>query len=97
MKIIQSGQKYLEILGVSPNQSLVNVNFFLTIIVIATDVGENLIFIFHEADTFLEYANNIFVTTTVTMIAIGFVIGSVKIKRVCALIDLAEKRIEQRE
>lgn len=95
MKLIQSGLEYLTILGIGPNQRIFNIKFFTSVVVYATDVGSNWIFLVYEASTFFEYANSIFLTTTVTMVATCFVILSFIRPRVFGLIDLSENQIEK--
>lgn len=96
MKIIQTGQRLLAILGINPNQSLANVKFFIAMIVYATDVSGQLI-LFHEANTFFEYANSIFLTSTITMAAVCFIITASIKALVFTAIDLFEKLIEKSE
>lgn len=97
MKIIQSGRKYLGMLGVFPNQSLNNVKIFITVTVSATNVGGNFAFLFHEANTFIEYANSTFITLSATMVAVCFVISSVYRSRIFALIDAGNDLVKKSE
>lgn len=66
-------------------------------IVSAVNVGGNFMFLFHEASTFLEHANSIFLTATATMVAICFVITSVKRSRVFGLIDSGNDLVQKSE
>lgn len=54
MKLMQSGRKYLAMLGIRPTQSLINVEFLFALFAYATDVGSNGMFFFYEANTFLN-------------------------------------------
>lgn len=97
MKLFQSGQKYLSILGVSPSESLINVKFVTVIFAKAIDISLNVIFPIFEASSFHEYTNSIFLTSTVTMVSVCFVLSVLKISNFFALIDLFEKCFERSE
>lgn len=97
MKIIQTGLMCLAILGLRPTQSLINIKFFAAIFVYATNVVGNCMFLFHEASTFFEYANSIFLATTITMAATFLIIaGSVK-TLMFSTIDSFTKLVEKSE
>lgn len=95
MKIIQSGLEYLAGMGVSRNQSLINVKFLVAVFFNVVNVSGNFAFLFHEASTFLEYANSIFLTSTVTTVAVCFLMMA--LSRMFETIDAFEKLVEKSE
>lgn len=97
MKIIQSGQKYLAMLGIGPNQSLKNVKFLSAISFYVENISGNLAFLFYEANTFYEYANSTFLATTITTAAICFVIVASNKQLIFASIDLGNDLVEKSE
>lgn len=97
MTLLQSSRKYLAMFGISPCQSLLNVKFFMAAFANAINVGSNWIFLIFEANSFQDYTNSIFLTSTVTMEAICFVLFNLKNSRIFAFIDLFDKRIENSE
>lgn len=97
MIINRSCRVYLAMVGVFPDQSLANLKFFLTALVGSTSVVANFVSLLHEANTFLEYANSIFITSTVSMVAVCFVITCVARSRLFALIDSSNDLVNERE
>lgn len=95
MNIIQSGQKYLAILGVCPHKSLTNAKFLFAMTVYAINVSGNCIFLFYVADTFFEYANSIFLTTTITTAAVCFIIMALEKTLIFTAINLFEELIQK--
>lgn len=74
MQIIQTGLENLALMGINPDQSLFNVKFLVALAFNIENIGGNFAFLFHEANTFIEYANSIFLTSTVTTVAVCFVL-----------------------
>lgn len=97
MKIIQSGLKYIAILGVRPNKSLINVKFFVAVVANVTNVAQNFLFLIREANTFIEYANSIFLISTVTMTVVSFTIAVMVRSYAFEFMNLAEKQIDESE
>lgn len=95
MKIIQSGLENLALMGVSQGESLFNVKFLVAILFNIINVSGNLAFLFHEASTFVEYANSIFLTSTVTTVAVCFVLMASSKLLIFDTIDSFEKLIEK--
>lgn len=97
MKLVQSAQSYLTMLGMNPNQRLVNVNFFVAELIIATNVTLNWLFLIYEANTFREYTNAIFLTSTITIAAVCFTIFATESEHIFNMINIGEKLIEKSE
>lgn len=97
MKVAESGQKYLAMLGIGPNQSLKNAKFLSAIFFNVENVSGNLAFLFYEANTFSEYTNSTFLATTITMAAICFVIIASKKSLIFATIHLGNDLVEKSE
>lgn len=97
MKIIQSGMEHLAIIGVTPNQNLINVKFLVALIFNIENVSGNLAFLFHEANTFVEYANSIFLTSTVTVVAVCFLMMATNKSVIFHTIESFEELVEKSE
>lgn len=97
MKLVLSGQRSLAILGIKPNQSLFNLNFLFVVFINATNVGGNWLYLIHEANTFVEYANSIFITITITMAAVSVLILAFEKSLIFTSLDLCEQLVEKRE
>lgn len=97
MKLLQSGQHYLALLGIEPSGKFVNAKSVFATFVFFTNIGLNAAYLFYEANTFIEYANSIFLTATVTMVAIIFVIAVFHGPIAFVIIDLFEKLVEKSE
>lgn len=97
MKLVVSGQRSLAILGIKPNQSLFNLNFLFAVFINATNVGGNWLYLIHEANTFVEYANSIFITITITMPAVCVLILAFEKSLIFTSLGLCEQLVEKRE
>lgn len=97
MKIIQSGLEYLAVMGVSHSASLINVKFLVALFFNVVNVSGNFAFLFHEANSFLEYANSIFLTSTVTTVAVCFLMMALSRELIFETIGSFEKLIEKSE
>lgn len=95
MKILQSAQFFLDILGIRPKQSLANVNFFMVEFSFCTTVTSSLLFLIYEAKTFYEYTLAIFESSTYAMAAMCFTILAKEKRRLFKTIDLVEEIIEK--
>lgn len=90
MKIVEAGKKYLAMLGIGPDHRLKTVKLLFATVVYITNVGGNLGFFFYDAKTSVEYANSIFITATITMVAACFVILASQNPLIIAVIDLGD-------
>lgn len=97
MKIIESGLEYLAMMGVSHSQSLLNVKFSVAIFFQIMNVSGNFAFLFHEAKTFVEYANSIFLTATVTLVAVCFLMMALSRAFIFETIGMFEKLVDKSE
>lgn len=97
MKIAQTAQDCLAMLGIRRNQNLANVNFLVTELIFFTTVASELCFLFNEAYTFREYTLVIFWTSTYSMAAVCFtLVGKCRV-HIFKMIDLGEEIIEMSE
>lgn len=97
MKIIQSGLEYLAVMGVSHSETLINVKFLVALFFQVVNVSGNFAFLFHEASTFVEYANSIFLTSTVTTVAVCFLMMALSRELIFETIGAFEKLVEKSE
>lgn len=95
MKLFQSAQRYLAMMGIRLNQNLANVNFFMAEILIATQFCFGCVFVIFKANTFREYAY-IHFSTQIMAIAC-FTIFAAKRKHFFNIIDIAEELTEKSE
>lgn len=88
MKLFHIIQKNHSIVGISSNQThAVNGNIVVTFFVYGLGFTLSAIFLFHEANNFVEYANNMFLTTGLAMIIIVYAIFIFKMSKVFELIS----------
>lgn len=97
MKLILSGQRSLAIMGINPHQNLFNLKFLFAMVIHTTNVEGNWMFLIHEANTFVEYANSIFMTSTITVSAVCVVIIAFERSLIFVTIDLFEKLVDKSE
>lgn len=97
MEFLQSLQAYLAMLGLTQNQSLFNLKFFVAEIFLFGNVCSNSMFIICEANTFREYACSSFVTSTYAMAAVCFTIFAKERKRISEVIEIGTELIEKSE
>lgn len=95
MKLIQSAQDCLAMLGLSSNQSLFNLKFLMAEFFMFANVGCNWLFIIYEANTFREYTNSSFLTSTYTMAAICFTIFAKERKHIFKMIEIGTELFEK--
>lgn len=97
MKLLQSTQNYLAILGISSNQSLANVNFFVADFISIVRASLEWIYIICQAKTFREYTYGILYASTTTMAAVCFTIFATKKMHLFKMIEISEELIEKSE
>lgn len=97
MKVLQSAQNYLAMMGIRQNQSLANVNFFLAEFLFFTNVASNVLFLIYDANTFREYTTAIFMISTFTMVAVCFTLFAKESGRTFKMIDLGEELLKKSE
>lgn len=97
MKVAQSAQNYLAMLGIRRNQNLANVNFLLAELIFFTTVGSELLFLLCEANTFREYTLGIFWISTHSMVAACFTLLGKSRDHIFKMVDLGEEIIEMSE
>lgn len=101
MKLFQTIQRKFAILGISPDQSIQNCPFNQEIILVYIIYGSACImsnvYLFHEAQNFEEYTNNIYITTAATMLLFFFTIIINKMANLFEFIDNVEKLIDSSE
>ena len=73
MKIYQIVQKNFEILGISPNKSYWNKKSAKSFFIFNLVLISSILFLVLKANTFLEYTMNIYITTVVFAMWIGFI------------------------
>lgn len=97
MKLVQSAQNYLAILGICSNQSLSNWNFFVAELIITMRFCTDLGFIIFEAKTFREYTYITLFASTTVMAAACFTIFATKKAHFFKMIEIVEQLIEKSE
>lgn len=95
MKFFRETKRTFAILGISSNQNIFNEKMLMAFTSYWLDNTLNCIFIYREANSFSEYADSAFITSTTTMFAMIFTIIVIKWQNVSELIssidELAEK------
>lgn len=97
MKILQSPQKYLAMLGVSSNQSLKNVNFFVAAILCSVRAFFDSMYLVCVANTFREYTYGTLYSSSTMMAAVCFTMFAANKKHLFKLITIGEELIENSE
>ena len=88
MKLFQNSQKTMAILGINSNQQTgFNTRLMITFSMLGLGLISSAIFFFFEANTFEEYSNSAYVTTSIAVCSACFTIFVFKTKTVMELID----------
>ena len=90
IKIFQIVRKNLAILGIDANYSRLNRKSAITWFSDALAITLSILFIIFKANTFLEYSMNIYITLTMSVIWISFMIMLYKKVKLFKLIDAME-------
>ena len=97
MKLFQVIQKNFTVLGIGSNQSRFNLKLLKTCLTYGLSFTSSAIFLFFEARSFIEFTNNIYVTTAIAVITIYFSIWMWKLQKFFQLIDNLENFFEKSE
>lgn len=97
MKSFQIAKKNFEALGISSNQSRFNGKLAKTCLIYSLCSISSAAFLFFEAECFIEYTSNIYVTTALTGISTYFIFWILKLQNFFNLIDNLEKFFEESE
>ena len=97
MKLYQVCQKNFEFLGLIPNQPRCNQKSVTTFLILTLTFTLDAVFLFFKANTFLEYTQNAYITTTVFAAWIGFIIMVLQKQKLFELIDHMEKYGDESE
>lgn len=95
MKYMQSSKSYLAMVGICRNKNLMNVNFLMTEINILAFALQNWLSLIFECSSFRDYTNSIFMTSTITMIAVCFTQYATKGKSIFKVIDILDEIFEK--
>lgn len=98
MKLYRVIQKNFSLLGIVPKQSKSSrKKLAMTSSIHILDTTSSLIFLVFKANTFIEYVNNIYVTTTGIMMSICFANIAVKSDKLFDIINGVEKFVDESE
>lgn len=97
MKLFQSTQNMLALLGMSSNKRQFNGTLLIIILSFVTLISFYVTFLANIAQTFKEYTDNINLTTSTSVINVGFVVLVFKKKAIIELIDSLEELIDTSE
>ena len=97
MKLFQIIQKNFAFLGIRPIQPRFNWRSVTIFHIFTLAITFSAVFLFFKANTFLEYAQNAYVTTTVFTVWIGFLSFLIQKQKLFQLIDDFEKCADERE
>lgn len=91
MKLFQSVQENFAVIGVTLDQSMkinpFNERILAALLSYTLNVASYIVFLFHDATTFLEYTYNIYANSATILILICYIIVIFKMKKCFALID----------
>lgn len=90
MKLFQVIQKNFEVLGISPNQRSTNGKLVATSLIYGLSITSSAVFLFFEAESFLEYTSNIYITTAIGVICTYFIIWLIKLEKFFKFIENLE-------
>ena len=91
MKLYQIVQKDFALLGISPNQPNFDQKSVMAFLIFSLGIISGTVFLFFKANTFLEYTQSIYATTTIFDAWIGFIIFLVKKEKILELMNDIEK------
>ena len=98
MKLFQDSQRNFAILGINSNQQTsFDSKFILTYLVNGLGFISSTVFLFYKANTFQEYSNNAYVTTSITTSIAVFTIVVFKTKALFKFIKNFEDFFEKSE
>lgn len=97
MKLLQSSQKHLAMLGISSNQNLTNLKHFIAELNNISHFGSSCAFLLYEVNSFSEYTYATFFAATTGMIAACFSIFAIERHHIFKMIDIGEELIEKSE
>lgn len=97
MKFYRETQRTFAILGLSSNQKTINGRMLMAFTSYWLDNTLNCIFIYREANSFSEYADSAFITSTTTMFALMYTIMVIKWEKVTKLINGVNELVEKSE
>lgn len=97
MKIFQLLQKHLAIYGIASNQQPINLRNGLSLAVYSLAIALIFTHIYHEVNTFQEYANSIFMAAVQIAVLIIFVSLTMQMQSFFNSVDEAETLIDQSE
>lgn len=94
MKFFQFSLKKLEFMGLTAAQNLYNEKVLMAFLILFIENTTVLVFLFHEADDFIEYANSIYAITATNLITVCYIIIITLIDDIFELIDNLEYTID---
>lgn len=97
MKLFQVVQKNFAIVGISQNQPESTGKLVKTCSIYGLTFTLSALYLFFEAESFLEYTSNIYVTTAIAVISTYCIILILKLKKFFNLIEKLEKLIGNSE
>lgn len=95
MKIFQTIRKNHATVGICQTQKAAHEKVVVTLSLYGLTFASSVIFLFHDADTFLDYSNNMYITTGQAMIFIVCTIVTFKMVELFRFIDNLEGLINQ--
>lgn len=96
MKIFQTIQKNHAKVGISPTQNrAVNKRIVVTFLLFGLTFVSSVTFLFRDANTFIDYSNNMYITTGQAMIFIVYAIVTFNMVKLFGSIDNLEELINQ--
>ena len=97
MRVVVAALENMELLGIHPNQTLMNGRFWMAFIQISMHAVLNWAYLLIEAKTFWEITNAVFITSTTTMIAVIFPFIASKRPKMYAMLQNAEEMVNKSE
>lgn len=95
MKLFQVVQKNFAVFGIAANRPIFNKKLVKICLYYGVDLTLSTVYLVFEAETFLEYTSNIYVTTALLVICSYFAIWILKLEKFFALIDDVERFIRE--
>lgn len=100
LKIYQVIQKNFATLGICPNLTMqpypINGKIFIGFQILISGIYFLLMYIFNDAQTFIEYTQTIYICSCATLMSIAFIIILINVEKLFNLINNCEKVINTR-
>lgn len=95
MKLLQFTQEKFEMVGIDSTQNPFNMRILMVISVCCMCIISTSVFLFHDANNFIEYSNSIYLTTATMLIIVCYIVLITKMEYIFVQIQGFESVIDE--